>query len=232
MVQARIDFLGSGHFGTLAEAVCQIAEQVAVDRPVVLDAGAGTGYYLGNLEQRVPLSAAVALDISKFALRRAAKLLPGTLCLVWDVWRTLPVADEAVDLILNIFAPRNPAEFARVSRDGAVLLVVTPLPRHLKEIADIAGLLDIRPHKDDDVAASLAEAFELVAARVVESTMNLTPRDVENVAAMGPAGHHGRPVHTDVVPQHLAVTAAFTVQAFRRRPRARTRGAASVAGTF
>ena len=219
MVQARVEFLGSGHFQPLADAVCAAAVEHTVDRPVILDAGAGTGYYLDALQQRMPVSAAVALDISKFALRRAAKLLPEVLCLVWDVWRPLPVAEGSIDLLTNIFAPRNPGEFARVLRDGGILLVVTPLPRHLQEIAQIAGLLGIRPGKDEDVAASLDASFEVAATRVVEFTMTLSPGDVRNVAAMGPAGHHGSSVDVDALPESLPVTAAFTLQAFRRRIR-------------
>lgn len=220
MVQARIDFLGSGHFQPLADAVCEAAGELAADRPIILDAGAGTGYYLNALQQRMPASAVVALDISKFALRRAARLLPGALCLVWDVWRPLPVAEGSVDLLINIFAPRNPGEFGRVLRDGGILLVVTPLPRHLREIAEIAGLLEIRPGKDEDVAASLGDSLEVASTRVVEFTMTLAPSDVRNVAAMGPAGHHGISVDVDVLPENLPVTAAFTLQAFRRRVRA------------
>lgn len=173
MVQARIDFLERGHFQPLADTVCAAANEFAIDRPVVLDAGAGTGYYLDAVQDRVSASAAVALDISKFALRRAARLLPGVLCLVWDVWRPLPVAEGSVDLLLNVFAPRNPTEFARVCRDGGILLVVTPLPHHLREIAEAAGLLDIRPGKDDDVAASMADSFEVVETTVLEFTMTL-----------------------------------------------------------
>ena len=220
MVQARIDFLGSGHFSPLADAVCMAAVESATDRPVVLDAGAGSGYYLGALQERVPTSAAVALDISKFALRRAAKLLPDALCLVCDVWQSLPVAGASVDLLMNIFAPRNPTEFGRVVRDGGVLLVVTPLPHHLQEIAEMAGLLNIRPGKGDDVALSLVDSFEVVASKTVEFNMMLSATDVRNVAAMGPAGHHGATVEPDSVPQTLPVTAAFTVQTFRRRVRA------------
>lgn len=219
MVQARIDFLGSGHFGPLAEAVCESAAEFVVGNPVVLDAGAGTGYYLLELERQLPVSAVVALDISKYALRRAAKLLPDALCLVWDVWRPLPIVDGSVDLLVNIFAPRNPHEFARVSRDGGLLIVVTPLPQHLQEISVLAGLLEIRSGKDDDVAAVLAPSFEPMASTVVEFPMTLAPTDVRNIAAMGPAGHHGVSVQADTMPEELTVTAAFTVQAFRRRTR-------------
>lgn len=217
MVQARIDFLGSGHFHGLADALCAAAREAAVNRPVVLDAGAGTGYYLSRLLEAVPVSAAVALDISKFALRRAAKLLPGALCLVCDLWQPLPVADSSVDLLLNVFAPRNPPEFARIVKDGGVLLVVTPLPQHLQEIAGTAGLLGVPGGKGDDVAASLAGAFDLISTRTMEFTMTLGPRDVRNVAMMGPAGHHRRPADLSNLSGELPVTAAFTLQSYSRR---------------
>ena len=67
--------------------------------PVVVDAGAGTGYYLHEVTTRLSpqgsgstAPAAVAFDISKFALRRAARLNPDAAVFVWDVWRPLPLA--------------------------------------------------------------------------------------------------------------------------------------------
>ena len=48
---------------------------------------------------------AVGLDISKFALRRAARLNPDAINLVGDVWQPLPVADDAVDAVTVVFAP-------------------------------------------------------------------------------------------------------------------------------
>lgn len=219
MVQARIDFLGSGHFQPLADALSAAAAEFTVERPVVLDVGAGTGHYLAAVRERVNARAAVALDISKFALRRAVRLVPDALCLVWDVWRSLPLGEAGVDLMLNVFAPRNAPEFARVCRDGAILLVVTPLPRHLQEIAEGARLLDIRPGKDNDVAASLTDGFEAIESRTVEFQMMLSPVDVRNVAAMGPAGHHRAPSEVGLSTPASAVTAAFTLQVFRRRIR-------------
>ncbi|MHA7156166.1 putative RNA methyltransferase [Arthrobacter sp. TMN-50] len=220
MVQARSDFLGAGHYGPLQTAVGDLAQRHVPDPRVILDAGAGTGYYVAELQRRHPGAALVALDISKFALRRAASILGDGVCLVWDVWRTLPVRDAAVDVMINIFAPRNPDEFQRVLAPEGVLLVVTPLPGHLAEIADDAGLLAVRPDKADGVATSLAGLFEEVEAVAVGYTLQLSPTDIYNVALMGPAGHHL--VAPDLAaglvefPERTAVSARFTVQVFRR----------------
>ena len=218
MVQARAEFLAAEHYRPLAEGVAAMAE-VAGDRPVLVDAGAGTGYYLAEAARAVDASATVALDISKFALRRAAKALPHGYALVWDVWRRLPLADGAVDAVLNVFAPRNPAEFRRVLRPGGILVVVTPLPGHLREIRSLGGLLGIGAEKEDRVAGSLGDGFTLAGSQHLEYTMTLSRTDVRNAALMGPSAHHLDPAVLEAALDAESfpwnVSAAFALQRFR-----------------
>lgn len=195
MVAARFDFLEGGHYRPLAEAVAgATAAALTGPHPLVLDAGTGTGHYLRFLLDTVrgknPAVAAAALDISKFALRRAARMNPEAVNLVSDVWQPLPVADSVVDVITVIFAPRNVAEFARVLRPGGLLVVVTPRPGHLAEIADRTGMLGIEPAKDERLAESMARHFDVQQARDLDLRLLLSATDVANLAYMGPAGHH------------------------------------------
>ena len=219
MVQARVDFLAAGHYLPLAR---QLAELVAAAVPAartVLDAGAGTGYYLDIVGKSLPAADAVALDISKFALRRAARALPAAHCLVWDVWRPLPVADASVDAVLNVFAPRNAAEFRRVLPANGVLAVVTPQPQHLQEIRGVAGMLDIGGEKETRVAAAVEAYFQPEQIRHCEYRMNLHAADIRNVALMGPSARHldrdSLENHLAALPDTTAVTAAFSLQLFR-----------------
>ena len=222
MVQARAGFLAAGHYAPLARRLASLAAGAgsgAEPGPVVLDAGAGTGYYLREVQQATGASVAVALDISKFALRRAARALPGEYALVWDVWRPLPLADGAADVLLNVFAPRNAAEFRRVLAPGGTLLVVTPLPGHLREIRSLAGMLEIGGEKETRVAQSLGSGFAPGPAEHLEFRMSLARTDVENVVLMGPSAHH---VDADALSGTLAqmdfplqVSAAFSLQQFR-----------------
>ena len=202
MVAARFEFLAAGHYRPLADAVAEVsalalaARQGAGHGPAatVLDAGTGTGHYLRALLDRTlrdgTPAAAIGLDISKFALRRAAKLNPEALNLVSDVWQPLPVADAAVDVVTVVFAPRNAAEFARVLRPGGRLVVVTPRPGHLAEVAARTGMLGIEPAKDERLAASLARHFTVLSGQDLDVPLALSPADVARLALMGPAGHH------------------------------------------
>ncbi|MCG2622157.1 methyltransferase domain-containing protein [Arthrobacter sp. I2-34] len=223
MVAAREAFLSAGGYAPLAGRVAAEAAQLLAGRtsPAVLDAGAGTGYYLAHVLAGCPDAAAVALDISKFALRRATRAVPGALCLVWDLWRPLPLAAASVDLVLNVFAPRNAAEYARVLAPGGHLLVVTPAPGHLAQLRDVLPLLAIGEDKAAKLAETLSGHFVETAATEVSAPLELDADGVEQLVLMGPNAHH-----TDATAIRaalagtalpLAVEARFTLSVFRRQ---------------
>lgn len=190
MAGARHDFLTAGHYAELSSALVELAAP-ALQAPdaVVLDSGTGTGNYLRAILDRTP-AASIGLDISKFALRRAARLNPDTLNLVWDIWRPLPLGTHSVDLVTVVFAPRNPAEFARVLRPGGRAIVVTPRPGHLAEIAGLTGMLRIEEGKEERLAESMGGHFTLAGQEALDIRLTLDEATAADLAFMGPAGHH------------------------------------------
>ncbi|WP_334173362.1 methyltransferase domain-containing protein [Sinomonas sp.] len=192
MVAARERFLAAGHYAAVAAAVADAAAPALTDDGRIgaaLDAGAGTGYYLAALLSRAPGARAVALDLSRHALGRAAKLA-GTTAVVWDLWRPLPLPDGAVDAVLDVFAPRNFPEFARALRQDGVACVVTPQADHLAALRDVLPMLDVPPGKADDVERSAGAHFDRVEVRSVRFGLELDPEAAADLALMGPAGHH------------------------------------------
>ncbi|MHA7262256.1 putative RNA methyltransferase [Arthrobacter sp. TMN-37] len=219
MVEARARFLAAGHYSPLRDAVAAAAQRHVPDPRVVVDAGAGTGYYLRGVTDRFPGTLPVALDISKFALRKAARELPGGIALVWDLWRPLPLSSGSADLLLNVFAPRNVDEFVRVLSPGGLLVVATPLPGHLGEAARLVPMLEVPADKAQDLAGSLDGRLTEVERREVVHEMRLSPEELADVAAMGPAARHLEPRQlaalVEGLDREVPVTARFTVQAFR-----------------
>jgi 23S rRNA (guanine745-N1)-methyltransferase len=239
MVDARAAFLARGHYAPLGEAIADVVSAHLLDsrtggvRPgeagrtatplpepgaVVLDAGAGTGHYLQQVRRRCPGIRPVALDISKFAIRRAARALPDGLALAWDVWRPLPLADGSVDVILNVFSPRNREQFARVLRSSGLLVTATPAPGHLAEIRTTANLLAFAADKATSVEDSLTGTFRKDSAQELAFSMELSPEDVRHAALMGPAAHHldrGKLAGAIAeLPETMSVSARLTLQAF------------------
>lgn len=194
MVAARDRFLAAGHYGPIAAALASVCvgslEHDDGGSPgAVLDAGAGTGYYLAAVLEEAADARAVALDLSKFALRRAAKL-PRTAAVVWDVWRDLPLPDGAVDVVIDVFAPRNFPEFGRVLRPGGVACIVTPLPEHLAALRRILPMLDVPSGKAEGVIRAAGPQFEQISVQELRFPLKLTREEAADLAVMGPAGHH------------------------------------------
>src|SRR5690606_7840195 len=188
MVRAREAFLTAGHFAALAD---NLARDVGCAEPsFVLDAGAGTGYYLKPILDRSPEAVGLALDISKHAARRAARAHPRAGAVVADLWRPLPLRDGTADVVVNVFAPRNAAEFHRVLRDDGFLFTVTPSPRHLGPLVEPLGLLSIDERKTERTDAALAGYFKLDVRHQIDLRADLTHEEVTTLVGMGPSAHH------------------------------------------
>jgi len=191
MVAARDAFLGAGHYRPLADALAETCVPAAADvAGCVLEVGAGTGYYLARVLDAMPGRVGLALDISKHAARRAAAAHPRIGAVVCDAWKRLPVADDAAAVVLDVFAPRNAAEIARVLAPEGTLVVVTPTERHLAEAAGPLGMLDIDPDKADRLAAQLAGHFRQTDERPAEWSIELDAGALRSLVGMGPSAHH------------------------------------------
>ncbi|MFC4058545.1 putative RNA methyltransferase [Planomonospora corallina] len=220
MVAAREAFLGAGHFDPLAEAVAEaVSAACHAARAVVADAGAGTGHYLARALDRLPGAAGIALDVSKHAVRRAARAHPRLGAVVADVWRPLPVASGAVDVLVNVFAPRNGPEFARILRDGGTLVVVTPTARHLRPLVERLGLLSVDESKERRTAESLGGHFTETGRATHEFPMALGRAAVEAVVGMGPSAWHvdsgAMAAKIAELPETSEVLASFRISTFK-----------------
>ncbi|NSC22213.1 methyltransferase domain-containing protein [Streptomyces albus subsp. chlorinus] len=220
MVQARTEFLASGHYAPLTDALARTAASLGLpEDATVLDAGAGTGHYLAAVLEALPGAVGLALDASPYALRRAARAHPRAGAASWDVWRPFPVRNGCVDVVLNVFAPRNGAEFHRVLRPGGALLVVTPTGRHLHELRSRLGLLEIDPDKEERLERTLSGHFVRESYETLEYTAWMSARDVESLAFMGPAARHVEPeelrTRVAALGERVEVTASFGVAVYR-----------------
>lgn len=142
MVAARSAFLDKGYYAPLAQALCDLAarDSRALSHPALLDCGCGEGYYTAALAQRLAQEGRpgpiAGVDISKFALRRAAKRVKEGEFAVASAYR-LPVGEHRADLLFNIFSPLCPQEFARVLRPGGHFYYVVPSALHLWEMKQV-----------------------------------------------------------------------------------------------
>ena len=217
MVAAREAFLGAGHYAPIAAALARAVPDAA---ETVVDLGAGTGYYLAAVLDAQPRAHGLALDISKFALRRAARSHPRTGAVVCDAWRPLPLRDGAASVVLNVFAPRNGPEIRRVLRPGGTLLVVSPTSRHLAELVGELGLLAVDGRKQERLTATLGPQLESQGGSEHTFPMELDHAAVRTVVDMGPSAWHTDAAELDRriarLPEPVPVTASIMLSRFTR----------------
>ena len=208
MVADRAAFLAAGHYDFIADALA-----AAVPGGFVVDAGVGTGSYLARVLDRAPTATGLGLDVSKPALRRAARAHERAAAVLADVWRPLPIVDEAADAVLNVFAPRNGAEFRRILRPGGRLLVVTPAAEHLAELVAAHGLIRVDPDKEERVGRALDGHFEPEHTETLRRELRLGAAEARTLIGMTPSARHLPEAPSEAV----TVTAAINLTTYRPR---------------
>lgn len=138
MVAARCAFLDKGYYAPLRDTLTQLAVRLTKDTPspVLFDSGCGEGYYTAGLASALPNAKIAGIDISKFAVRRAAKRAKQGEFAVASAYH-LPVSDRSVHLLTNIFSPLSAEEFARILVPGGYFLYVVPSERHLWQMKQV-----------------------------------------------------------------------------------------------
>jgi 23S rRNA (guanine745-N1)-methyltransferase len=150
----------------------------ATKRDIVLDAGCGEGFYLGELAGRAgfdgPLDAH-GVDISIPAIDAAAKKYPECEWIVANADRFVPYANASFSLVLSITARMNSPEFRRVLKDDGRLLVAIAAPEDLIELRGRGR------DRVDRTIESFAGEFEIESRRRVTTAAELDKTGVEDV---------------------------------------------------
>jgi 23S rRNA (guanine745-N1)-methyltransferase len=198
MVRARRSLLETGIYAPILAELARLAAGPARPPSTVVDAGCGTGYHLAGVLDALPTARGLGLDSSTYALRAAARAHPRAAAVACDLFGPLPVASASVGLALDVFAPRNPAEFRRVLLPDGMLLVTRPTDGHLAQLRrDVKRMVGIDPEKEDRLKRTLDPYFEAMRTVSTEYTAHLTPAEATDLVLMTPSGRHVTPDDLD-----------------------------------
>jgi len=186
MVNARTEFLNGGYYDILRNFIVQTVKEHANNTPSILEAGCGECFYLDGvvkaLEKKGKNPTAIGIDISKNALTAGAKRNRGISLAVAGI-NKIPVADESINIVLNIFAPHDEKEFFRILQKDGILLRVIPLERHLFGLKE--KIYD-NPYSNKVLSPEL-EGFTIIKQKTVKDRIVIeNKKDIDNLFKMTP----------------------------------------------
>ena len=218
MARSRRAFLEGEFYAPLSQGIAKqiksYLSEISERESVLVDAGCGEGYHLGHLSQSLRRGRFYGFDISKWSVRLAARRYDAVTWAVANVVRRIPVRDESVDVLVSIFAPRNPSEIHRILKRGGLALLVIPGPGHLLELCErlLDYVADQSPKKD----ATLADYhphFQLIQEERVTVPLHLEQPMIRHLIAMTPLQWKSRKSALTQAQRlnALHVTASFTL---------------------
>ncbi len=212
MIQARRRFFDSGIFDPVAQAIQNI---IPIQKPFqLLDCGCGEGHFLGALSgQRI------GIDISKEAIRCAAKRYPNATWIVANGMRDLPLIDHSLDFILSVLAPRNTEEFARVLKPDGRLILGVPGPNHLIELRTrLNPRASDFDEKADEAAAKCAPFFQETTRENLAYQTDLQKEQIADLIQMTPIFWNSTSDAKEKVQQHETLTITISFALITLRP--------------
>ena len=179
MVMSRDMFLNKNHYSNLVKSVSEVI--LKYKKKAILDAGCGTGYYTSIIKKNIENACVYGIDISKKAVKVAAKKDKDISFAVSSVFAT-PFNDITFDAIISIFSPLAFEEFNRVLKDDGIVVCVYPGEKHLIELKKaIYGEETILNDKSIS-----SDKFVSIEKLSVQGYMDLDKDEISNLVRMTP----------------------------------------------
>lgn len=217
MIQARHDFLSAGHYEVLMQAVADVTYRYAPQNAKLLDAGCGECSYTyritKTLNDAVRPYEMLGIDISREALSIGAGTCREAALAVASLYH-LPLADESIDMLFEIFAPHCGEEYHRVLKPGGTLVMAIPTARHLYGLKEV---LYETPYENTVSDPALA-GFALKEQIAVRDRLTLSGSDLWSLFTMTPYFYRTAPQAKEKLRQRarLETEIAFALLVYQK----------------
>jgi len=176
MLQARRLFLENGFYSDLKDTVCHALCEYSSPDAVLVDEGCGEGYYTEGMAKVLPAARVFGFDISREAVRLAAKRKCGSF-FVGSTYK-VPLQDACADTVTLLFSPFCREEILRILKKNGIFIMAVPSADHLFELKEV---LYEKPYRNQ-VQDSKIDGFTLLAYRHTHNTITLNSK--EEIAAL------------------------------------------------
>ncbi len=184
MVKSRTQFLASGYYQPLIKNLQEGFVASVIDGASMIDLGCGEGFYTSALLSCAKPLAMHGIDISKPAIKAAAKRKAAMQVAVASTF-DIPYGNHSFDAALSIFAPFSVNEAIRTLKPGGTLCTVGPGATHLDGLAN-AIYAKVQPHKKGFAEPINAAGLQLQSSSQLEYEVTVKSGDIQALLGMTP----------------------------------------------
>ena len=186
-VMARHRWLRRGHTaGLVTELKEWVASCSSESSPTmrVLDLGCGDGSF-GPLMFPSHATGFCGIDLSRSAIKLAAKHWPEATWVLANADRGLPVMDASVDCVVSLFGRRPVAEIHRVLTQAGVCMVAVPAEDDLIELREAVQKRGVRRSRTDAIVEEMHDqGLSCVDQKQWKTEVEIGTEEIEEALAM------------------------------------------------
>ena len=186
-VMARHRWLRRGHTaGLVTELKEWVASCSSESSPAmrVLDLGCGDGSF-GPLMFPSHATGFCGIDLSRSAIKLAAKHWPEATWVLANADRGLPVMDASVDCVVSLFGRRPVAEIHRVLTQAGVCMVAVPAEDDLIELREAVQKRGVRRSRTDAIVEEMHDhGLSCVDQKQWKTEVEIGTEEIEEALAM------------------------------------------------
>lgn len=214
MVTARRDFLDKGHYDLLVPPCIDLINKHTDAHKTLLDIGCGEGYFTNKIFSQINYEQAYGLDISKEAIKIAARRNPEIHWMVASS-KDIPLPDNYLSAIVKINAPAQTETLIGKLQQQGIIISVTPGAHHLDGLRKVI-YSEAKSHTPEPAL----EQFVLIGQELVENTLILSSKeDIQRLFFMTPyAWNASREIQQKVEQlDQLQTTVAFQINVWQKQ---------------
>ena len=186
-VMARHRWLRRGHTaGLVTELKEWVASCSSESSPTmrVLDLGCGDGSF-GPLMFPSHATGFCGIDLSRSAIKLAAKHWPEATWVLANADRGLPVMDASVDCVVSLFGRRPVAEIHRVLTQAGACMVAVPAEDDLIELREAVQKRGVRRSRTDAIVEEMHDhGLSCVDQKQWKTQVEIGTEEIEEALAM------------------------------------------------
>ena len=162
-VLARHRWLQRGHMEGLVSSLKDWSVSASENGSIV-DLGCGEGSFGSALFAEFP-TRFCGIDLSKKAIRLAARGWPDATWVLANADRVLPMQEGCASVVVSLFGRRPVSEIARILRDDGILIIAVPGESDLIELREQVQLVGRKRSRWESIVEEMENAGLLLSQR-------------------------------------------------------------------